>query len=114
MVHGQLLGGVVQGIGGALSEEFLYDHDGIPGSVTLEDYRWPRAGDLPPIQIEVYEDSPAPGNPLGVRGAGEGGVAGVGAAVANAVRSALQLPGTVGALPLHPARVLDLIDRSAR
>jgi carbon-monoxide dehydrogenase large subunit/6-hydroxypseudooxynicotine dehydrogenase subunit gamma len=59
--------------------------------------------------VEVYEDAPAPGNPLGVRGAGEGGTAGVGAALANAVRDALQLSGDVRALPLHPARVKGLL-----
>ena len=113
MVHGQLLGGVVQGMGGALLEEFRYDVDGSPQSLTFEEYRWPRAGGSPQIQIEVYEDSPSPGNPLGVRGAGEGGTAGVGAAVANAVRDALQLRGSVLSLPLRPEHVLELIDRAA-
>ncbi|AUG78963.1 xanthine dehydrogenase [Kitasatospora sp. MMS16-BH015] len=110
-VHGQLLGGTVQGIGGALLEEFHYDERGLPLSVTLDEYRWPRLTDLPDIRIEVYEDSPAPGNPLGVRGAGEGGTAGAGAAIANAVRDALQLHGDVGALPLHPERVKALLRR---
>ncbi|MFJ6854546.1 xanthine dehydrogenase family protein molybdopterin-binding subunit [Streptomyces sp. NPDC091271] len=108
-VHGQLVGGVAQGIGGALFEEFRYDELGRPLSLTFRDYLWPRAADVPDIQVELYEDSPAPGNPLGVRGAGEGGTAGVGAAVANAVRDALQLTGDVGRLPLHPPRVLDLL-----
>ncbi|MFD0503551.1 xanthine dehydrogenase family protein molybdopterin-binding subunit [Streptomyces chiangmaiensis] len=111
MVHGQLYGGAVQGIGGALLEEFRYDERGTPLSTTLNDYLWPRATDVPDIQITIHEDSPAPGNPLGVRGAGEGGTAGVGAAVANAVRDALQLPGDVGTLPLHPERVLALLRR---
>ncbi|HEY5835754.1 xanthine dehydrogenase family protein molybdopterin-binding subunit [Streptomyces sp.] len=109
MVHGQLYGGAVQGIGGALLEEFRYDERGIPLSTTFHEYRWPRLSDLPDIQIAIYEDSPSPGNPLGVRGAGEGGTAGAGAAVANAVRDALRLRGTVGALPLHPDRVLGLL-----
>lgn len=111
-VHGQLYGGVVQGIGGALLEEFHFDERGVPLSTSLGEYLWPRATDVPDIQVAVYEDSPAPGNPLGVRGAGEGGTAGVGAAVANAVRDALQLSGDVGALPLHPDRVLALLNRS--
>jgi carbon-monoxide dehydrogenase large subunit/6-hydroxypseudooxynicotine dehydrogenase subunit gamma len=64
---------------------------------------------VPDIRVAVFEDSPAPGNPLGMRGAGEGGTAGVGAALANAVRDALGLQGDVGALPLHPKRVKDLI-----
>jgi carbon-monoxide dehydrogenase large subunit/6-hydroxypseudooxynicotine dehydrogenase subunit gamma len=109
MVHGQLYGGAVQGIGGALLEEFRYDERGIPLSTTFNEYRWPRLTDLPDIRVAVYEDSPSPGNPLGVRGAGEGGTAGAGAAVANAVRDALRLRGHVGALPLHPDRVLGLL-----
>jgi carbon-monoxide dehydrogenase large subunit len=109
LVRGQLLGGAVQGIGGALFEEFRYDHRGVPQSVTLADYRWPKATDVPDMHIEVFEDSPAPGNPLGVRGAGEGGTAGAGAAIANAVRDALQLDGDVGALPLYPERVKALL-----
>ncbi|MFJ7206233.1 xanthine dehydrogenase family protein molybdopterin-binding subunit [Streptomyces sp. NPDC098789] len=108
-VRGQLVGGAVQGIGGALSEEFRYDARGRPLSLTLDDYLWPRAADLPEIQVEIYEDAPAPGNPLGLRGAGEGGTAGSGAVVAGAVRDALGLPGDVGALPLHPARVRSLM-----
>ncbi|MFD9127535.1 xanthine dehydrogenase family protein molybdopterin-binding subunit [Kitasatospora sp. NPDC059571] len=110
LVHAQLIGGTVQGIGGTLFEEFRYDERGVPLCTTLGDYLWPRTSDLPEIRIEVFEDSPAPGNPLGVRGAGEGGTAGVGAAVANAVRDALRLPGTVGALPLLPDRVMALIN----
>ena len=109
MAIGQLYGGAVQGIGGSLLEEFRYDERGLPLSTTFSEYLWPRLTDVPDIRIALYEDSPAPGNPLGVRGAGEGGTAGVGAAVANAVRDALQLRGLVGALPLHPARVLGLL-----
>ncbi|GGP01309.1 xanthine dehydrogenase family protein molybdopterin-binding subunit [Wenjunlia tyrosinilytica] len=111
LVRQQILGGAVQGIGGALFEEFRYSERGEPQSITLNDYRWPRASDIPEIRLDVFEDSPAPGNPLGVRGAGEGGTAGAGAAVANAVRDALQLTGDVGALPLHPERVKELLRR---
>ena len=109
LVRGQLVGGAVQGIGGSLFEEFTYNERGEPQAVTFSDYRWPRAADVPDIQVEVFEDSPAPGNPLGVRGAGEGGVAGVGAALANAVRDALQLSGDVGALPLDLRRMRGLL-----
>jgi carbon-monoxide dehydrogenase large subunit/6-hydroxypseudooxynicotine dehydrogenase subunit gamma len=109
LVRGQLVGGAAQGIGGALFEEFRYDEWGKPQSTTLSDYRWPRATDIPDMTIKLFEDSPAPGNPLGARGAGEGGTAGSGAAIANAVRDALQLAGDVGALPLHPERVKALL-----
>ena len=109
MVRGQLRGGTVQGIGGALLEEFRYDESGRPLDVTLGEYLLPRATDVPDIQVEVFEDAPAPGNPLGVRGAGEGGNAGAGAAIANAVRDAIGLTGDVGELPLTPPRVLRLV-----
>jgi carbon-monoxide dehydrogenase large subunit/6-hydroxypseudooxynicotine dehydrogenase subunit gamma len=109
LVRGQLVGGAAQGIGGALFEEFRYDEQGKPEAVTLEDYQWPKATDIPEVDVYLFEDSPAPGNPLGVRGAGEGGTAGSGGAIANAVRDAIQLPGDVGALPLRPARVKALL-----
>jgi carbon-monoxide dehydrogenase large subunit/6-hydroxypseudooxynicotine dehydrogenase subunit gamma len=109
LVRGQLAGGAAQGIGGALFEELRYDERGIPQAVNFHTYRVPRATDVPEIQVELFEDSPAPSNPLGLRGAGEGGTAGAGAAIANAVRDALQLAGDVGVLPLHPARVKALL-----
>jgi carbon-monoxide dehydrogenase large subunit len=109
LVEGQLVGGAAQGIGGALLEEFTYDERGMPLAVTLADYQWPTAADVPDIEVHLLEDAPAPGNPLGVRGAGEGGTAGPGGAIANAVRDALALAGDVGALPLRPERVMALI-----
>jgi carbon-monoxide dehydrogenase large subunit len=112
LVEGQLRGGVAQGIGGALFEEFSYDEAGQPQAITLIEYRMPTAAEIPPVDVLLAQDAPSPGNPLGVMGAGEGGVNAVGAAVANAVRDALGLPGGVGQLPLTPARVLALADRS--
>jgi carbon-monoxide dehydrogenase large subunit len=108
LVAGQLRGGAAQGIGGALLEEFCYDENGQPQSATFMDYRMPTAAEVPPIDVLITQDSPAPGNPLGVRGAGEGGVSAAGAVLASAVRDALGLPGSVGRLPLTPARVQEL------
>jgi carbon-monoxide dehydrogenase large subunit/6-hydroxypseudooxynicotine dehydrogenase subunit gamma len=108
LVAGQLRGGAAQGIGGALLEEFGYDEAGQPQSATFLDYRMPTAAEVPPIDVLVTEDSPAPGNPLGTRGAGEGGVSASGAVLASAVRDALGLAGSVGRLPLTPARVQEL------
>jgi CO/xanthine dehydrogenase Mo-binding subunit len=108
LVEGQLRGGVAQGIGGALFEEFSYDDAGQPQAITFIEYRMPTAAEVPPVDLVVCQDAPSPGNPLGVMGAGEGGVSAVGAAVANAVRDALGLAGGVGQLPLTPARVRDL------
>ncbi|MFL6163782.1 MAG: xanthine dehydrogenase family protein molybdopterin-binding subunit [Jatrophihabitantaceae bacterium] len=111
LVWGQLVGGAAQGIGGALFEEFRYDEQGQPLATTLMDYQWPRATELPDIDVAVFEDAPPSANPLGVRGAGEGGTTGCGGAIANAVRDALQLPGDVGALPLRPERVKALLEK---
>jgi carbon-monoxide dehydrogenase large subunit/6-hydroxypseudooxynicotine dehydrogenase subunit gamma len=108
LVEGQLRGGVAQGIGGALLEEFRYDEDGQPQAVTFIEYRLPTAAEIPPVDVLLCQDAPSPGNPLGVMGAGEGGISAVGGAVANAVRDALDLPGGVGQLPLTPARVCAL------
>jgi aerobic carbon-monoxide dehydrogenase large subunit len=108
LVEGQLRGGVAQGIGGALFEEFSYDDAGQPQAITFIEYRMPTAAEVPPVDLLVCQDAPSPGNPLGVMGAGEGGVSAAGAAVANAVRDALGLAGGVGQLPLTPARVREL------
>jgi aerobic carbon-monoxide dehydrogenase large subunit len=108
LVEGQLRGGAAQGIGGSLLEEFSYDETGQPQAVTFMDYRMPTAAEVPPIDVVVTQQAPAPGNPLGVMGAGEGGISAAGAAVASAVRDALGLAGSVGRLPLTPARVAAL------
>ena len=73
----------------------------------------PTAAEVPPIDVLMTQDSPAPGNPLGVRGAGEGGVSAAGAVLASAVRDALGLAGSVGRLPLTPARVQELATAEA-
>jgi len=112
LVEGQLIGGVAQGIGGALFEEFSYDDAGQPQAITFIEYRMPTAAEIPPVDVLLAQDAPSPGNPLGVMGAGEGGVNAVGAAVANAVRDALGLPGGIGQLPLTPARVRALAGRA--
>jgi carbon-monoxide dehydrogenase large subunit/6-hydroxypseudooxynicotine dehydrogenase subunit gamma len=109
LVEGQLRGGVAQGIGGSLLEEFSYDEAGQPQAVTFMDYRMPTAAEIPPIDVLVTQQAPAPGNPLGVMGAGEGGISAAGAAVASAVRDALGLAGSVGRLPLTPGRVAALV-----
>jgi CO/xanthine dehydrogenase Mo-binding subunit len=105
LVEDQLRGGAAQGIGGALLEEFTYDEAGQPQAVTFMDYRMPTAAEVPVIDVLVAESSPSPGNPLGVMGAGEGGISAAGATVASAVRDALGLAGSVGRLPLTPERV---------
>lgn len=112
MVEGQLRGGVAQGVGGALLEEFRYDEAGQPQAVTFMDYRMPTAAEVPGVDVLVTEDAPSAGNPLGVKGAGEGGLTAAGGALANAVRDALGLAGPVGRLPMTADRVRALIRES--
>jgi carbon-monoxide dehydrogenase large subunit/6-hydroxypseudooxynicotine dehydrogenase subunit gamma len=113
LVEGQLIGGLAQGIGGALLEEFIYDARGEPLSVTLADYLLPSAGDMPEIDILLTEDAPSPLNPLGIKSVGEGGITGAGAAIAAAIDDALGLPGGVTRLPATPQRIKALIRAAA-
>ncbi|MGN6795288.1 MAG: xanthine dehydrogenase family protein molybdopterin-binding subunit, partial [Streptosporangiaceae bacterium] len=110
LVEGQVRGGVAQGIGGALFEELRYDDAGQPLAASFMEYRMPTAAEVPPVDVLVTQDHPAPGNPLGVMGAGEGGISACGGAIAGAVRDALGLPGSVGRLPLTPHRVRGLAE----
>ena len=112
LVEDQLRGGVAQGVGGALFEEFSYDENGQPLSATFMDYLLPTAVETPEVELVVCEDSPATTNPLGVRGAGEGGLTAAGAALVTAVRDALG-GVTVSALPMTPDRVLEMMQSAA-
>jgi carbon-monoxide dehydrogenase large subunit len=88
LVHGQVVGGIVQGIGQCLTEEVVYDESGQLRSASLLDYGLPTAAEIPPLRIAEVQ-SPSPLNPLGAKGAGEGGATGSLAALANAVADAL-------------------------
>jgi CO/xanthine dehydrogenase Mo-binding subunit len=112
MVEGQIAGGLAQGIGGALFEEFLYDEGGEPLSVTFADYLMPTAHEVPEVSILVTEDAPSPLNTLGLKGAGEGGANPVGAAIASAIDDALGRPGAVTQLPVTPARLKAILNRN--
>jgi CO/xanthine dehydrogenase Mo-binding subunit len=105
LVEGQLQGGLAQGIGGALFEEFRYDEQGQPLSLTLADYMMPTAREMPEVSILITEDAPSPLNPLGVKGAGEGGVTAAGAAIAAAIDDAIDRPGAIRALPITPMMI---------
>jgi carbon-monoxide dehydrogenase large subunit len=113
-VHGQAVGSVVQGLGGAMMEHLIYDQDGQLLTGSLADYLIPTASDFPNIRAVVLENHPSPINPLGAKGAGEGGIIAAGGVMANAVADALR---TFGAqpreLPLTPTRVWELA-RAAR
>jgi CO/xanthine dehydrogenase Mo-binding subunit len=111
LVRGQISGGAAQGVGGALLEEFAYDAEGQPLAASFMDYLMPTAAEMPDVEIFVTEDAASPLNPLGVKGAGEGGTAAVGATLANAVSDALGVEVTQ--LPLSPDRVNQLIGAAA-
>jgi carbon-monoxide dehydrogenase large subunit/6-hydroxypseudooxynicotine dehydrogenase subunit gamma len=112
LVEGQIAGGCAQGIGGALLEEFTYSDMGDPLSTTFADYLLPTLHDVPNVEIIISQDVPSPVNPLGMRGAGESGITGAGAAIANAVEDALQWDGVITRLPITPLRLKKLIDRA--
>ena len=114
LVEGQIAGGLAQGVGGALLEEFLYDENGEPLSVTFADYLMPTVREVPEVSILVTEDAPSPLNPLGLKGAGEGGANPVGAAIASAIDDALGMPGAVTQLPVTPMRLKSILNELAK
>ena len=106
LVVGQVEGGAVQGLGGALFEEFVYDEAGQLLSGTFADYLLPTMMEVPPMRSTRLEGYPSHLNPLGIKGAGEAGISGMGAALANAVGAALQDQGhRVTQMPLTPQQV---------
>jgi len=109
LVDGQLVGGLAQGLGGALFEEFTYNEDGTPLATTFADYLMPTAHEIPHVDVLLTQDAPSPRNPLGLKGAGEGGVNAAGAAIAAAIDNAIGQPGAVTRLPVTPARLHALI-----
>ncbi|WP_245234192.1 xanthine dehydrogenase family protein molybdopterin-binding subunit [Mycobacterium sp. PS03-16] len=101
IVEGQIIGGVAQGIGGALFEQWRYSDAGQPLSTTFAAYHVPLSTDVPRVAVEhLHVDTPA--NPIGVRGAGESGTIAVYAAVASAVDDALGGAVHVDATPIRP------------
>ncbi len=113
LVEGQLIGGAAQGIGGALFEEFRYDGSGQPLAATFIDYLEPTAAEVPRVETLICEDAPSPDNPLGLKGAGEGGTVGCGAAITSAIEDALGMTGVIAALPVSPNRVRALVRRTS-
>ena len=112
-LHGQTVGAVVQGLGGALLEQFIYDEHGQLLTGSLADYLLPTASDFPRIRAVALEEKPAPHNPLGAKGAGEGGIIPVGGVIANAVAAALTSLGVEPReLPLSPPRVWQLVQEA--
>jgi len=109
MVAGQLVGGCAQGLGGALMEEFVYGETGEPLSATFADYLLPTLHDIPDVEVLITEDAPSPRHPLGLKGAGEGGINGAGGVIASAIDDALGMPGSITRLPVSPQRLKALL-----
>lgn len=111
VVEGQIAGGTVQGIGGALMENLVYDDDGNPLSSTFVDYLLPTATEVPPIEFGHVE-IPGPGVG-GYKGVGEGGAIGSAPAVINAINDALAPLGvTLTRLPASPASIMSLLEQA--
>lgn len=109
IVDGQMYGAFAHGLGNALYEEAFYGEDGQPLATSYLDYALPTSMEVPRPEL-FHVVTPSPLNPLGVKGAGEGGLIPVPAAIANAVEDALRPFGTrINQLPLPPARVVAAI-----
>jgi carbon-monoxide dehydrogenase large subunit len=114
-VRGQVIGSLVQGLGGALLEDLRYDEHGQLLTGALADYLLPTASDFPNLRAIVTDMFPSPINPLGAKGAGEGGIISAGGIVANAVANALQAFGVEPReLPLTPQRVWEMVEAGRR
>src|SRR5499426_387507 len=110
LVKGQIVGGFTQGLGGALLEEFTYNERGDPLATTFADYLMPTAHEIPEVDVMLREDYTSPLNPLGIKGAGESGITGVGAAIAAAIDDAIGTPGAVRELPVTPQRLKQILN----
>jgi carbon-monoxide dehydrogenase large subunit len=110
LVDGQIVGGVVHGIGNALYERMIYDAEGQPLTMNYGEYLLPLATEMPPITV-AHIESPSPLNPLGVKGAGEGGTIPAAPAVIAAVENALEPFGArISMHPISPEQIVALID----
>ena len=106
-LKGQIIGGVVQGLGGTFLEHLVYDREGQLLTGSFADYLLPTATDFPVIRAFSSEEYPSPINPIGAKGAGEGGVISVGGVIANAIASATGVQPKK--LPFSPSNVWELL-----
>jgi carbon-monoxide dehydrogenase large subunit/6-hydroxypseudooxynicotine dehydrogenase subunit gamma len=111
LVEGQIVGGYAQGLGGALFEEFTFSERGDPLAVTFADYLLPAVHETPTPHVLLTQDYTTPRNPLGIKGAGESGITGVGAAIASAIDDAIGMPGAVTQIPVTPQRLKALLNK---
>jgi len=114
-LHGQGYGAIVQGLSAVLHENLVYDGEGQLLSGSFADYSLPVARDFPHMHLVALEECPSPLNPLGAKGAGEGGIIPTGGVIANALAAALSSLGVEPReLPLTPPRVWQSIRESGR
>lgn len=114
MIEGQLVGGLAQGVGGALFEEFTYSEAGDPMAVTFADYLMPTLQEVPDPEILLTEDFPSIRTPLGIKGAGEAGITGAAGAIASAIDNAIGIPGAVTETPVSPQRLKKILSEHVK
>ena len=113
IVHGQALGALVQGLGGVFLDHLIYDENAQLLNASLADYLVPTASDFPNLRGVTLELRPSPSNPLGAKGAGEGGIVAVAATIANAIANALSSLGIEPKeLPLTPPVLWRLVQET--
>jgi len=104
-VEGQVLGGICQGVGSALYEEFVYDDQGQSLSSTFMDYLLPSSMEMPKVRL-VHMETPSPFTYRGIKGAGEGGRMAAPAAIVSAIEDALQpFKVQVNEIPVTPEKI---------
>lgn len=114
LVEGQVQGGVAHGVGNAILEMMRFDDAANPLTTSLADYLLPDAGIVPDAEI-YHTESPSPLNPLGVKGAGEGGTIPAAAAIISAIENAMQSVGIcIRETPILPEQLCGLIDGAER
>ncbi|MCK1713398.1 MULTISPECIES: aerobic carbon-monoxide dehydrogenase large subunit [unclassified Bradyrhizobium] len=113
LVEGQVMGGIAQGIGGALYEHLDYQPDGNLANASLMDFLVPYATEIPDVSI-LHLETPSPLNPLGVKGVGEAGCIAVGAVIASGVEDALRPFGALRfhQVPLSPTMIANVLERA--
>ena len=114
VVEGQVVGGVIHGIGNAFFEHMLFDSGAQPTSTTFADYLLPLATDAPNVEV-LHMETPSPLNPLGLKGAGEGGTIPAIATLVSAVENALEPFGVrIAEAPITPQRIVALLKEARR
>ncbi len=114
VVDGQVIGGVAHGVGNALYEQLMFDENAQPLTTNFGEYLLPMAGDIPRVDL-VHLETPSPLNPLGVKGAGEGGTISAIGAIVSAVENALEPFGVrIAEAPITPMRIIELLGEHAK